>query len=349
MCAFFLIVAESASTEHQKTLSDEHQEQSQSHLSQDQPMASWAAAGSHQASHDTLVATWASSAAENLQHQQLQSNPTGGQPTNSTMQYPGHSEHTSKDINAVPLQDANVNVPPPQYDINDATTCGNLRGDQHEIPMRQDSGEEWHPMNGGGANSGQQQRASSEKSLDPVRAKVMERQSNISDRDHRVRHHGSGDRQNSKSPRHSNLEDRVNRTGRDQDSSSSRGRSRTPASRSRSPHSVHGRSITPETRSGRNRTDTTPTPTNGYENQMQPRSQPSDTSSPRIIPSILITAKVEQSEPMPEGDILDDVSDISEGDIPDIPAVSNKDIGDTQEEQQTIHIDTASSDQVRKL
>ena len=231
-------------------------------------MASWAAAGSHQASHDTLVATWASSAAANLQHQQLQSHQSGGQSNNSTMQYPGHSLHSAKDISAVSLQDVNVNVPPPQYDINDVASCGNLRSDQHEIAIRKDSGDEWHPVNGGGANSAQQKRGTSENSLDPVRVKVPERQSNISDRDYRVRHHGSGDRQNSRSPRQSNLEDRANRTGRDQDSSSSRGRSRTPASRSRSPHSGHGRSITPESRSGRNRKDTTPTPINGYENQL---------------------------------------------------------------------------------
>ena len=313
-------------------------------------MASWAAVGSDKTSRETLVASWASSAAASLQqqHHNMQSdvsdNSTAEKPNNQSIQYAGDSTHALQD-NAVPLKEVNISVPPPHYNISNVNSSDAVQTDTHEGSSRQTSGEEWHPVNGSVAHSGIQQDSLTERSLEGLRSKPTERQSNITDRNYRIRSHGSGDRQKSRSPRASVLEERGSRSGRDLDSSSSRGRSHTPRSRSRSPRSAHGRSRTPESRSGMLRKDQTPTPINGIDSFKLSHPQTLGSISPNAVQPSTVTPKVEQSDIVTDTDILDDVSDISDGDIPDIPASSDKE-SDTKGGQQAFPIDTASSDQV---
>ena len=161
------------------------------------------------------------------------------------------------------------------------------------------------------------------------------------EREYRVRNHSSGDcRLNS--PRQRLSEERSSRIGRDLDTSSTRGRSHTPASRSRSPHSAHNISVSPESRSGRNRNDRTPTPINGYETHAPIRILADTPQLVNTEPETATSSVNQPADPMADGDILDDVSDISEGDIPDIPALSD----DDKEGQHTHPIDTASGEQV---
>lgn len=307
---------------------------------QEQHITSWAASG--QANHDNLVAEWASSAAANLQQQNLfitdpQNNAAATEPT-SPMQYSEQLNVPHAASTAI-LAGSSSNAPQAQFDYTETTLSGVMHVAQNTTTMKNLTGDEWPPVNGGLGVTEQRKRPSTERSFDGPRINSNERHTLTTERSHRNRG-SSGDRQPSRSPR-SGVPEERNRVGREQDSSSSRGRSRTPASRSRSPHSAPGRSITPESRSGQTRINRTPTPINGYDSQTQACRQ---TNSSTTAPSLL-AAKAEQSDSVAEGDILDDVSDISEGDIPDIqPEVEKQ--PDMPGGHQTLHIDTTPSDQV---
>ena len=310
---------------------------------QEQHITSWAASG--QANHDNLVAEWASSAAANLQQQNLlitdpQNIAAATEPT-SPMQYSEHQINVPHAASTAILAGTSSNAPQAQFDYTETTASGVMQVAQNTT-MKNLTGDEWPPVNGGLGATEQRKRPSTERSYDGPRINSNERHTLTTERSHRNRG-SSGDRQPSRSPR-SGVPEERNRVGREQDSSSSRGRSRTPASRSRSPHSAPGRSITPESRSGQTRINRTPTPINGYDSQTQSCRQ---TNSSTTAPSLL-AAKAEQSDSVPEGDILDDVSDISEGDIPDIQPEIEKQ-PDMPGGHQTLHIDTTPSDQVRVL
>ena len=311
---------------------------------QEPHITSWAASG--QANHDNLVAEWASSAAANLQQQNLlnthpQNNAAATEPT-SPMQYSEHQINVPHAASTAILAGTSSNAPQAQFDYTETTPSSVIQVAQNTSTMKNLTGDEWPPVNGGLGATEQRKRPSTERSYDGPRINSNERHTLTTERSHRNRG-SSGDRQPSRSPR-SGVPEERNRVGREQDSSSSRGRSRTPASRSRSPHSAPGRSITPESRSGQTRINRTPTPINGYDSQTQACRQ---TNSSITAPSLL-AAKADQSDSVPEGDILDDVSDISEGDIPDIQPEIEKQ-PDMPGGHQTLHIDTTPSDQVRVL
>ena len=352
--------AQTATDEQQKPSPKQQQAQpSQYNRAQNETTASWVGAASQNVSHDIMVDSWASTAAANLHQQQHQiQSTTASIPTAGNSANPG-----TRDICAASLNDANV--PPPLYQTNELLS-GNAQGPKVEQniehyrglstlsttePLRANIGEEWYPVNGGvGTSTENRQRTSSEKSVESMRSKALDRQPNITDHGYLIQSHSSVEGQVPRSPIAVGLlEERGCRPGREQDSVSSRGRSRTPTSRSRSPHSGHGRSITPESRLARNRRDRTPTSNNIYDSQGQVRALPFASRSPSVGPSTpFLSRKAEQSDSIPEGDILDDVSDISDGDIPDIPATSDKEINEDKEGQHAVHIDTASSDQVRE-
>ena len=309
--------------------------------------ASWAAAGNQQASHDTLVANWASTAAANLQQQhQTQTHsatdPSAMSPSNSVLHVPVNSTHTSEDINKMPIQDANVNISSSSFDRKKESAPEDMQVDQHIGTLKQITTDDYRPNNGGEIRHSQQHNQS-EIPFDSPRSKLTQSHSNYQEREYQMRSNSSGDCQNN-SPRQVLSEERSNRPGREHETSSNRGRSHTPASRSRSPHSGHNISASPDSRSGRNRNERTPTPINGYEGHAPARPQ---TDAPRLSSigsTNIVSPKIQQPDSNVDGDILDDVSDISEGDIPDIPALSED---DTKEGQHTLQIDTASSEQVR--
>ena len=279
--------------------------------SEGQHAPSWAAAESQQASHDTMVANWASSAAANLEQHQVPTN------TTSTSSLPS------------PLNDANINSSRSKLDEKHEAS-ENMQTGQHIESLKQATSEDSRSNKVGEVRHGQQLSHSNEKS-------------NYQERDYRIRNHSSGDCQPN-SPKQRLSEERSGRLGRDLDTSSTRGRSHTPASRSRSPHSAHNISVSPDSRSGRNRNDRTPTPINGYENHIPTRPQNETSRLINTVPESTSPSKNQQPDSIAEGDILDDVSDISEGDIPDIPALGDD---ENKEGQHTLPIDTASSEQVK--